>query len=338
MGVILFLIAISFLPKFLSIERTPFQKNWITYKQQFIESGRVFSDENNHLPSSEGQGFALLFSVFSNDRETFQALWAWTQKNLQREDQLFKQHINSNNEECGDQCLAANDNASNGDIIIAWALLAAENKWDRQVYLVEGMRVLDAIKTKLLRQKFGYQLLLPSEAGFELPDGRVQLNLSYWIFPAFNLFTEVTADPVWDTLYQSGISLMESARFGQWHLPAEWMILSEDKTTLQEAVSAEYTENTNRLALYLMLAEDYQKKLIEPFMNFWTQETIPESINLLTDQVSQSTASAEVQVIKTFIEAKINNNIEMKIPEITEQTDYNTATIILLSQLPLITQ
>ena len=337
-GILLFLIAISFIPKFISFERTPFQKNWITYKAQFIDTNRVLDTENYNISTSEGQGFALLFAVFSNDRKQFQDMWAWTQQNMQREDHLFRQQYSPLEKgQCDKKCISAQSNASNGDIIIVWALLAAENKWDRQIFLVEGLRVLDAIKAKLIRQQFGYQLLLPSETGFELPDDRVQINLSYWVFPALNLFTEVTGDPTWAEVYQSGTSLMTSARFGDWNLPSDWMILSEDKATLEGANSAEYGENANRLPLYLVLAQDYQTQLIAPFIDFWAQETLPATVDLLTGQRSETVANGGMKAIKTVTEAKMNNeNADVTLPQITSETDLSSATFILLSQLPIV--
>ncbi|WP_413692625.1 glycosyl hydrolase family 8 [Psychromonas sp. KJ10-2] len=184
--IILFFIVISLLPQFLSFERTPYQKNWIAYKEQFIKNGQVIDQENNNLSTSEGQGFALLFAVFSNDRKQFEKVWAWTQQHMQRKDYLFRGEVDSSEQTCDKTCISAKPNTSNGDLIIAWALFAAENKWDRQIYLVEGFRVLEAIKAKLIRKKFDYQVVLPSETGFELADGSVQVNLSYWVFLHLN--------------------------------------------------------------------------------------------------------------------------------------------------------
>ena len=339
-GIILSLIAISFIPNFISFERTPFQKNWIVYKEQFIDTNRILDADN--ISSSEGQGFALLFAVFSNDRNQFQEMWAWTKENMQREDHLFRhQYSPSEKEGCDKKCISAQPNVSNGDIIIAWALLAAENKWDRQIFLVEGLRVLDAIKAKLIREQFGYQLILPSEKGFELPDDRTQINLSYWVFPALNLFTEVTGDPLWAEVYQSGTSLMKSARFSDLNLPPDWMILSKDNASLQDANSTEFGENANRLPLYLMLAQDYQADLMAPFLEFWSQKTVPATVNLLTGEASEQSANGAMQAIKAVTEAKMKYEdtdvvSDVILPEVTAETDYDTAIFILLSELPIV--
>ncbi|WP_417696331.1 glycosyl hydrolase family 8 [Psychromonas sp.] len=336
--IILFFIIILLLPQFLSFERTPYQKNWIAYKEQFITDGQVIDGENDNLSNSEGQGFALLFAVFSNDRKQFEKIWAWTQQHMQREDYLFREQVSSSEQACDKACISSKPNASNGDIIIAWALLAAENKWDRQIYLVEGFRVLDAIKAKLIDKKYGYQLVLPTEKGVDVGDQSEQINLSYWVFPAFNLFSEVTGDPIWAEVYQSGISLMEWARFGRWSLPADWMILSEDKVTLEGASSSKYGESANRLPLYLMLAGEYQIELTAPFIDFWDQEKVPASVDLLTEQVSTLTANSGMQAIKNATKAKMNGNTEVTFPEINAETDYYSATFILLSQLAMIKQ
>ena len=329
---------ILLLPQFLSFERTPYQKNWITYKEQFITNGQVIDGEDNNSTNSEAQGFALLFAIFSNDRKQFEKIWAWTQQHMQREDYLFREQVSFSEQACDKACISAKPNASNGDIIIAWALLAAENKWDRQIYLVEGFRVLDAIKAKLIDKKFGFQLVLPTEQSVDVGNDPLQINLSYWVFPAFNVFTEVTGDPIWTEVYQSGISLMKWARFGYWGLPADWMMLSEDKITLVGANSSRYGENANRLPLYLMLAEDYQTELTAPFIDFWGQDNVPASVDLITDKASINTANSGMKAIQKATEANMNGETEVIFPEINAETDYYSATFILLSQLAMIKQ
>jgi len=336
--ILLFFIVISLLPQFLSFERTPYQKNWIAYKEQFITDGQVIDRENNNLSSSEGQGFALLFAVFSNDRKQFEKIWARTQQHMQRKDYLFRGQVDFSEKTCDKACISSQPNASNGDIIIAWALFAAENKWDRQIYLVEGFRVLDAIKAKLIDKKYGYQLVLPTEKSIQSGDKPLQINLSYWVFPAFNLFADITGDPIWSEVYQSGVSLMKWARFGKWDLPADWMMLSEDKVTLEGAQSSTYGENANRLPLYLMLAKNYQTDLTAPYIAFWAQESVPASVDLLTDQVSTLTVNTGMQAIQKATEANLNGDSDVTFPEISAKTDYYSATFILLSQLAMLKQ
>ena len=63
---------------------------WSFYKQTYIQNGRVVSLDENGITTSEGQGYAMLRAVWSNDRATFNTVWAWTKQQLQvRDDKLF---------------------------------------------------------------------------------------------------------------------------------------------------------------------------------------------------------------------------------------------------------
>jgi endo-1,4-beta-D-glucanase Y len=104
----------------------------------------------------------LLLAVHNNDPATFAQIWNWTQRNLQvREDKLFawswskKSGINDMN------------NASDGDLFIAWALSKAYTKWNEPSYLFAGIQVSQSIRAKLLRKTNQRTVLLPGAFGFE---------------------------------------------------------------------------------------------------------------------------------------------------------------------------
>ncbi|MCP4432681.1 MAG: hypothetical protein GY806_17040, partial [Gammaproteobacteria bacterium] len=62
---------------------------WNYYNYTYISGGRVVSLDEGGITTSEGQSYAMLRAVWSGDRETFDSVWAWTQKNLLRLDNLF---------------------------------------------------------------------------------------------------------------------------------------------------------------------------------------------------------------------------------------------------------
>ncbi|MGJ8582102.1 MAG: glycosyl hydrolase family 8 [Psychromonas sp.] len=334
--VVLIVIAILAWSQWAEVELTPFQKSWTTYQTQFIDAGRVIDTGNKNISHSEGQGYGLLFAVFADDKKQFQNIWQWTQQTLQRDDQLFSwQYTPAKQGNCDETCITDPNNATDGDILIAWALLAAHQKWGTQVYLNQAIKILDAVKTKLIQHKFGYQLILPGEVGFERSDGSIQINLSYWVFPALNVFTEVTNDPIWDEVYQSGLALMKTARFGKAQLPADWMIIAKDEITLSGALSPDYGYNACRLPIYLMLAEDKNTPLIQPFILFWGQDIVPATVNLENNQVAEYAYNSGMQAIATATQSILNDQ-QTPLPEIQKDTDYYSASLILLSQLALI--
>src|SRR5262249_7571905 len=52
--------------------------------------GRVISRDEDGVTTSEGQGYAMLRAVWSDDADVFERVWTWTQQNLRvRGDHLF---------------------------------------------------------------------------------------------------------------------------------------------------------------------------------------------------------------------------------------------------------
>ena len=137
---------------------------WSQYKKSFVsQKGRVIDSGNNSISHSEGQGYAMLLAISFDDQKTFQNLWHWTKRNLQiRQDQLFAWKWDPKFNSVTDQ-----NNATDGDILIAWALLKASQKWKNPHYLKEANKILKSIKEKLIRQISLGIILLPGAYGFE---------------------------------------------------------------------------------------------------------------------------------------------------------------------------
>lgn len=93
---------------------------WQGYKQRFVTSaGRVVDTANGQISHSEGQGYGMLLAVAANDRPTFERLWGWTRANLMvRDDQLIAWRWTPGQR----PPITDMNNATDGDILIAWAL------------------------------------------------------------------------------------------------------------------------------------------------------------------------------------------------------------------------
>src|SRR5262249_26980407 len=95
---------------------------WGFYKYAYLEDGHVVSLDEEGITTSEGQGYALLRAVWSDDPAIFQQVWSWTQQNLQvRSDKLFAWKWK-------DQVLDLHS-ASDADTDIALALLLASRRF-----------------------------------------------------------------------------------------------------------------------------------------------------------------------------------------------------------------
>ena len=115
--------------------------DWVHYKSRFLmPDGRIIDTGNNNVSHTEGQGFAMLFAVSSQDRASFDKIWNWTEKNLKNSKTgLFYWRYNPGES----NPVADKNNASDGDVLIAWALLKADTRWHDKRYSTASDAITD---------------------------------------------------------------------------------------------------------------------------------------------------------------------------------------------------
>jgi endoglucanase len=238
---------------------------WSAYRDAFIApDGRVIDTGADGISHSEGQGTAMLLAVVYDDPETFARVWAWTRSNLQvREDRLFAWKWDPS------KTVPVMDlnNASDGDVLIAWALIRAARRWKSPVFADEATLILQDIKARLLKKTSQGLVLLPGAAGFSHGD-MILVNLSYWIFPAFEDFDRFQPSPEWDELRSTGVTLINQARFGRWQLPPDWVQISPD-VTLPADFKPRFSYDAIRIPLYLVWGKKHHDVELDAFKNFW---------------------------------------------------------------------
>ena len=228
------------------------QAAWRAYKLRFISAqGRVIDSGNGGISHSEGQGYGLLLAVAAKDRDAFERLWGWTRANLfVRGDALAAWRWEPNQR----PAIADINNASDGDILLAWALTEAAEAWRDPTYRVAARRIAVEIGRKLvLWQAPRGPLLLPGSAGFTLEDrndGPV-VNLSYWVFPAFQRLALVAPEYDWAQLGRAGLSLLAESKHGPLTLAADWTALNGGKLRPAEGFPSSFAHNALRIPLYL---------------------------------------------------------------------------------------
>ena len=164
---------------------------WRDYAARFISpEGRVIDTGNGGISHSEGQGYGMILAAAFDDRAHFEHLWQWTHRELQvRSDALFGWKW-----EPGARKVTDSNSASDGDILIAWALLRADRRWQVPAYRAAAARILDSVRGRLIASSPFGPMLLPGPQGFQHGDAIV-VNPSYWVFPAFSDFAVADPDP-----------------------------------------------------------------------------------------------------------------------------------------------
>ncbi len=168
---------------------------WKAYKKNFVlPDGRIRRPEHGFDTVSEGQAYAMLFSLFMNDKDTFDLIYDWTEKNLGRNntqgDYLLAWHWEDGRVT---DWMAASD--ADGDY--AFALLLASCRWKEKAYRDKAKLVVnDILKLETARGEDGHLFLLPGLWGKENTEHLIQ-NPSYYNPAAFRLFYETTQDSRW---------------------------------------------------------------------------------------------------------------------------------------------
>ena len=238
---------------------------WQAYKAKFLDPrGRIIDDANDNISHSEGQGYGLLLAVLAGNPADFELIWSFTRTELLlRSDGLAawkwnpasKPHVTDIN------------NATDGDILIAYALGLAGKQWNRPDYIKNGAAISRAILERTVIQISGRTLLLPAATGFsakDRADGPV-INPSYWIFEAFPVLDQLAPSPVWSRLRADGIAILGELRFGPKQLPADWVSLKSPPVPAS-GFPAEFGYNALRIPLYLVRAGVTDRDLLTRLM------------------------------------------------------------------------
>lgn len=276
---------------------------WADYKRRFISpQGRVIDTANGGISHSESQGYGLLLAVAADDRPAFDLIRSWTIANLDvRDDGLAAwrwepraPHVRDTN------------NATDGDLLIAWALAEAGRHWNDTNLRSEAVARAGALRRLAFQDSSGRPMLLPGASGFsadERPDGPV-VNPSYWVFPAFPVLAALDggADQAvdWSGLRESGLALLANSRFGLQDLPAEWVALGGGTPRPADGFPPLFGYNAVRIPLYLAWAGPSERQQLAPFAAAWSQRT-PEVVDLVTGQAGDPLADRGYRAIADLV-------------------------------------
>nr|CAD6438098.1 endoglucanase [Rhizobium sp. Q54] len=235
---------------------------WETYKERFLDrSGRIVDNGNGGISHSEGQGYGLLLAFLADRPADFEQIWTFTNTELMiRSDGLAAWKWDPKAE----PRVTDLNNASDGDLLISYALAMAGSAWDREDYLRSAAAIARAILDNLVVERGGRVLLLPAAKGFdagERPDGPV-INPSYWVYEAFPIMEILAPSDRWTQLQEDGLALLQMMEFGPRELPAEWVSLARQPKPA-EGFPAEYGYNAVRIPLYLLRAPSDIRKLAQ---------------------------------------------------------------------------
>lgn len=172
---------------------------WQSYSNRFIDSqGRVFDPKGNQNTTSEGQAYALFFSLVADNRATFDRVLYWTQSNLAQGD--LRQHLPSwlwGKSSDGTWKTLDPNPASDADVWIAYSLIEAGRLWKFKPYETLGRGMMAQIAKTEVADLPGFgPMLLPGQIGFQHGQNWI-LNPSYLPLFIFDSFAQVDPSGPW---------------------------------------------------------------------------------------------------------------------------------------------
>lgn len=278
------------------------RQQWWQFRNRFMApDGRIIDTGNRNISHSEGQGWGMLVALAADDRASFERIWGWTRHTLNRpRDALhawrFRPQAASPVEDI--------NNATDGDLFLAWALLEAGRIWGVGAHTDAGQAIGRDILRLLVRPAGGMALLLPGARGFERRD-HIIVNPSYYCFPALRILAAGVPDPAWLRVAGDGLSLLRAARFGRWGLPPDWLAVNKQdrRLTLPSNWAPRFSYDAVRVPLYLGWAGLGQEPAVRAAADFWADSShrqIPAWTDLSSNAVSPYTASPGIAAVAGF--------------------------------------
>jgi endo-1,4-beta-D-glucanase Y len=177
-------------------------------------NGRVVRLDQGGDTVSEGQAYAMLLSAAIGDSARFARAWGWARAHLQRPDRLLSWHWVGGS-------VVDPQSATDADVVAAWALAVAANRFHTSSYLDEARAIMRSVVSNETVAYGSGRLLV---AG---PWARAQpatVDPSYLTPPAFATLGNAGIDVA--SLESASTRALQALTSGAPHLPPDWAKLS----------------------------------------------------------------------------------------------------------------
>ncbi|MYL96502.1 endoglucanase [Novosphingobium sp. FGD1] len=299
---------------------------WTQWRDRYLApEGRVVDTGNGRISHSEGQSYGLILALRAGDREAFERIAKWTQETLGRQDMALHSWRYDPR-----QSVPVSDpnNATDGDLVIAWALALGGERWSQPAWLERAAQIRAAIRAHCVVQRFGRSLLLPGIVGFDQP-GQVTLNPSYFVWPALDHFAKMDGASAWGAVIRDAEAVTRLSRFGTHGLPCDWVVVTgKDDVAPAPDKPPRFSYDAIRIPLYAVIGG--RAALVQPVAQWWRsclaqQRPIPAFIDVVTGEEANYALSSGGAAIASRL-------VGGPAPAVLD-TDYFSASLQMLARL-----
>ena len=301
---------------------------WDEYKSRFLNSdGAIIDTGNNKMSHSEGQSYGLIFSLYFDDKESFEKILNWTDANLFNEEKGLYSWAYKRNEK---NPVADKNNATDGDFMICWALIEAGKKWNNVEYIRKGEKLASTIMNTLIVEFAKTMVVLPGLKTF-LDKNSVIINPSYYIWPAFSGLFRHTYMKKWQKIENDGKKIITSVKDTKEKITPDWLKMNlSGEVEVSEKWPARSSYDAIRVPLYLFWENENAPELQvwrDYFKAFPADKTPAYTDVISGEKAGYMMTSGLLNVRNLVMGQRIDE------PVLTEKDDYFNCSLSILSYL-----
>ncbi|WP_027285078.1 glycosyl hydrolase family 8 [Rubritepida flocculans] len=312
------------------------QADWEWVRRRFLDpQGRMRVTGRPSVTDSFLQAVGLLAAHRAEDRAGFARILSWSRQALARpEDRLWVWR----HEEGAHRALLDLNNASQADLLAAWALCEAGRDWREAGYRRLGQEMAREVLHRCLLPPPGPMLLLPAAGGFANAT-RAVVAAGGIPFAALAGLERELPDPRWAALREDALSLLRRARFGPWRLPADWLELDRASGRLGWAKGwpPRFTAEGAMAVLHLCWAGLGREPPVAAVLAFWRSAgptPVPAWADLLTGAVAPHRGGPGLLALFALAEAaELGRGVMEAMPRMAEAEDEEAAALLLLARM-----
>lgn len=227
---------------------------WEEFAKSYIQQdGRVIDHDAEAISTSEGQSYAMFFSVVVNDQKRFERILEWTVDNLAQGN--LKNHLPAwkwGKAPDGTWRVLDSNSASDADMWIVYSLFHAAKQWRQPQYHDLAQAMLRNIAKREVADLPGLgSMLLPGAYGFALDASNWRLNPSYLPMQLLRYFSKADKNGPWrEMVGNTREMIIGSASAG---LVPDWVLYGVGRGFYRDAEKGEYS-SYDAIRVYLWWA------------------------------------------------------------------------------------
>ncbi len=310
---------------------------WNAWKSAYLQNdGRVVDGLQQNASHSEGQGYGAVLATEFNDPEAFRRIYDWTESRLSvRGDGLLAWRFLPNET----NSVPDLNNASDGDLFYAWALVRAARRFNDRAYLTRAIQTAQGLAEHCIVPNLANPeetLFLPAAQGFNHSD-RIVFNPSYVMPLAMREVAAATGVTELALAAQNAEPLL--LRLSQTGPVPDWVQVTANGMTPAPDFSANTGYEAMRVPLYLVWSGLNRHPAVAQMQRVYAQNVhagapVPTIVESLTGDILEASNDPGYRALAALVSCAANaGQVGSLMPPFDPNQPYYPATLQMFAMI-----